>query len=80
MSRQIEEEIQDSIEQLNRNSEHVENSQIEFTPENDQEILDLVEECNTNCRVSCTLCRAPFAARSARCLHRISTPIRVVSS
>lgn len=43
MSRRIQEELLDNIEELNTNSEHAENSQIDFTPENDQELLGLVE-------------------------------------
>lgn len=42
MSRQIEEEIQNSIETLN-STVHTEESEIDFIQEDDQEVCDLVE-------------------------------------
>lgn len=43
MSRQIEEEIQDSLEDLNNTEEQVEESDIIYSPADGQEMLDLVE-------------------------------------
>ncbi|CAH1634705.1 unnamed protein product [Spodoptera littoralis] len=43
MSRQIEEEIQDSLEDLNNTEEQVEESDIMFSSADSQEMLDLVE-------------------------------------